>query len=165
MSKISHKSPSSKPSLEPGLASLCAIHDTPLVLSYCVHHVVTFSDCDPAGIIFYPRAMTLAHDAVEAMIAGSSIGRDAWFASSRYAAPLRRAELDFFHPLRPGDKISLRARVEKVGRTSVTFVVDFVGTSDQQVACAQTVHVLIDQTTGQPAELTAAMREAFAGKI
>jgi acyl-CoA thioesterase FadM len=135
------------------------------VLSYSAHHVVTFSDCDPAGIIFYPRAMTLAHDAVEAMIAGSSIGRDAWFASSHHAAPLRRAELDFFHPLRPGDKISLHARVEKVGRTSVTFVVDFVGPSDRRVASAQSVHVLLDQTTGHPTELTPAMREAFAGKI
>lgn len=135
------------------------------MLSYRAHHVITFSDCDPAGIIFYPRAMTLAHDAVEAMIAGSSIGRDAWFASSRHAAPLRRAELDFFHPLHPGDKITLQARVEKVGRTSVTFVVDFVNASDQRVATAQTVHVLIDQATGEPTEFTPAMRETLSGKI
>ena len=124
---------------------------------------INFSDCDPAGVIFYPRAMAIAHDAVEAMIADSKLGHRAWFASDQYAAPLRRAELDFFHPLHPGDNLTLLARVEKIGRTSVTFVVDFHDDSARIAATVRTVHVLIDKSTGQPAELIPAMLAAFAG--
>jgi acyl-CoA thioesterase FadM len=84
------------------------------MLSYSASKVINFSDCDPAGVIFYPRAMAIAHDAVEAMIAGSTLGHRAWFASDEHAAPLRRAELDFFHPLHPGDNLTVLARVEKI---------------------------------------------------
>jgi len=122
---------------------------------------IRFSDADPAGLLFYPRALGIAHDAVEAMIARSALGRDEWFASPRHLAPLRRAEADFFHPLRPGDQITARATVEKLGKTSVTFRVDLLGPAGRTCVTIRTTHVLVDQTTSRPAPLTTAIREAF----
>lgn len=122
---------------------------------------IRFSDADPAGLLFYPRALALAHDAVEAMIAGSALGRDDWFASPQHLAPLRRAEADFFHPLRPGDQVTLRSAVEKLGETSVTFRVDLLDPAGRTGVTIRTVHVLIDKATGRPAPLTPEMRRAF----
>jgi YbgC/YbaW family acyl-CoA thioester hydrolase len=131
------------------------------MLSYSTSKVINFSDCDPAGVIFYPRAMAIAHDAVEAMIAHSALGHNAWFLSDQYAAPLRHAELDFRQPLRPRDEITLQARVEKIGNTSVTFVVDFLRDDGGLAAKVTTVHVLIEKNTGQPAEISPAARAAL----
>lgn len=122
---------------------------------------VRFEDADPAGVIFYPRALALAHDAVEGLIRTSTLGWDGWFASPQHAAPLRRAEAEFFHPLRAGDEITVRARVEKCGNTSVTFVVELSDPKERIAARIRTVHVLIDKATGRPIALTDEIRRAL----
>lgn len=122
---------------------------------------IRFEDADPAGVIFYPRALALAHSAVESLIRASALGWDEWFASARYAAPLRRAEAEFFHPLRTGDEVTIRARVEKCGNTSVTFVVELSDPKERVAARIRTVHVLIDKATGRPVALTNEIRRAF----
>jgi len=122
---------------------------------------IRFEDADPAGVVFYPRAIALAHGAVEELIRRSPLGWDAWFTSESYAAPLRRAEADFFLPMKPGEALTLRAAVEKTGTTSVTFAVDFVNQAGHLAARVRTMHVLIDKATGRPAPLTPKMRSAF----
>lgn len=125
--------------------------------------VIRFDDADPAGVVFYPRAVALAHGVVEDMIRGSSLGWEAWFASPVHAAPLRRAEADFFHPLRAGQTVTARAGVAEIGETSVTFLVEFLAEGEAVAARFRTVHVLIAKNTGRPVPLTEAMRAAFAG--
>ncbi len=125
--------------------------------------LIRFDDADPAGVVFYPRAVALAHGVVEDMIRESSLGWDAWFASPAHAAPLRRAEADFFHPLRAGQMVAARARVAEIGETSVTFSVEFATEGGAVAARFRTVHVLIAKVTGRPVALTEAMRAAFAG--
>ena len=61
---------------------------------------IRFEDADPAGVVFYPRAIALAHAAVEDLLRRSALGWGAWFASPHYAAPLRRADADFFLPMK-----------------------------------------------------------------
>ena len=124
---------------------------------------VGFGDADAAGIVFYPRALALAHTAVENFIRRSPLGWAAWFASPAHAAPIRRAEADFFLPVRAGDTITLRAEVEKIGETSVTFSVDFLNADGRLAIRVRTVHVLIDKETGRSAPLTAEMRRVFGG--
>jgi len=123
--------------------------------------IIRFEDADPAGVIFYPRALALAHAAVERMIRRGPLGWDAWFASPQYAAPLRRAEADFFHPLRAGAEVTVRTSVEKCGETSVTFMVELLDADHRLAASIRTVHVLIDKRTGRPMALPQDMRRAF----
>ena len=122
---------------------------------------IRFEDADPAGVIFYSRALALAHAAVENLIRQSPLGWDAWFASPTYAAPLRRAEADFFLPMRPGETFTARVTVEKLGNTSITFLVEFTDAAGNPAARIRTTHVLIDKSTGQPIPLTGPIREAF----
>jgi acyl-CoA thioesterase FadM len=123
---------------------------------------IRFDDADPAGVVFYPRALALAHGVVEDMIRASALGWDAWFGSPLHAAPLRRAEADFFHPLRAGQTVTARAGVAEIGATSVTFAVEFATEDGAVAARFRTVHVLIAKDTGRPVPLTDAMRAAFA---
>lgn len=122
---------------------------------------LSFGDADPAGVIFYPRAFALAHQAVEDLVRQSSAGWDAWFASPMHAAPLRRAEAEFFLPMRPGEQIIIHAAVEKIGTTSVTFRIDFLNAAGQTAATIVTTHVLIDNTSGSAIPLPDDIRSAF----
>lgn len=123
---------------------------------------IRFDDADPAGVVFYPRALGLAHGVVENLIRRSPLGWESWFASPTHAAPLRHAEADFLLPMRPGQTFQASAAVEKVGDTSVTFVVEFRDKEERTAARIRTTHVLIAKADGRPVPLTAPMREAFA---
>ena len=122
---------------------------------------IRFEDADPAGVVFYPRAIALAHGVVEDMIGQSAIGWKGWFASPTHAAPLRRAEAEFLRPMRPGEIFTARAQVEKLGTTSVTFRVGFFESNGAPAAQVTTTHVLISKATGQPTPLTPEIRAAF----
>lgn len=132
------------------------------MLSIDLQVTIRFEDADPAGVVFYPRAIALAHGAVEELIRRSTLGWDTWFASTMHAAPLRRAEADFFLPMKVGQTFIARASVEKIGATSVTFRVEFRDAFGRTTARVHTVHVLVDKATGQPVHLTTAMQNAFA---
>jgi 4-hydroxybenzoyl-CoA thioesterase len=113
---------------------------------------VRFGDCDPAGVIFYPRAFELAHAAVEEFLR-AAIGGNAWFASPVYAFPIRRAEADFLAPMKPGEVFRAALSVERLGTTSMTFVVEFTDSAAQLAARIRTVHVAVDRTSGKAASI------------
>ena len=123
---------------------------------------IGFADADLAGVVFYPRAIALAHGVVENLIRHSGIGWHAWFASPDHAAPLRHAEADFLLPMRAGEAFTARASVEKIGDTSVTFLATFANTAGETTARIRTVHVMIDRTTGKPVRITEDIRSALA---
>lgn len=122
---------------------------------------VRFEDADPAGVIFYPRAIAMAHSVVENLFRRSALGWDAWFASPVHAAPLRHAEADFLQPMRPGENFIARAWVEKTGTTSVVFVVEFVAEDGSVAARIRTVHVMVELGSGKPVKLPADIRCAL----
>ena len=123
---------------------------------------IRFDDADPAGVVFYPRAIALAHHAVEDLIRESALGWEAWFNSPTSAAPLRHAEADFFLPMRPGQVFTVLTAVEELGTTSVAFLVEFADASGQTAARIRTVHVLIDKSTGRPLALSDEIRRSLA---
>jgi len=124
--------------------------------------LIRFEDADPAGVVFYPRAIALAHGVIEEMIRSSSLGWEAWFASLTHAAPVRQAEANFLEPMAAGEKLSAKAQVECLGETSVTFLVEFRNEAQRIAARVRSVHVLIEKATGRPVRLTSAIRNAFA---
>jgi acyl-CoA thioesterase FadM len=123
---------------------------------------IRFADADPAGVVFYPRAIALAHSVVEDLIRHSPLGWEEWFASPTHAAPLRHAEADFLRPMKPGEVFTARAVVEKLGTTSVSFVVEFIQPETGATAArVRTVHVLVDKYTGEATHLPVSVREAL----
>jgi len=122
---------------------------------------IRFEDADPAGIVFYPRAIALAHGVVEDLIRTTEVGWHGWFENHGLAAPVRHAEADFLAPMRAGETLRARAWVEKLGETSGTFVVEFLGNEGETRARIRTVHVLVDRATGNPVPMTPEVRKAL----
>ena len=123
---------------------------------------IRFEDADPAGIVFYPRAIALAHGVVEDLIRQTDLGWHGWFDHHGLAAPVRHAEADFFAPMRAGETLNARAWVQNVGTTSGTFAVEFSSKDGVLRASIRTVHVLVDRASGMPVQLTTEIREALA---
>lgn len=124
---------------------------------------IRFGDADPAGIVFYPRAIELAHGVVEDLLRGGKSGWNGWFANADFVMPVRRVETDFFAPMRAGETLTARAHVEKCGTTSVTFAVEISGARGDMRARFRTVHVLVDRASGRPTALTEEMRRELEG--
>ena len=82
---------------------------------------IRFSDCDPAGIVFYPQYFVMLNGLVEDWFdAGLGIGYRTLIIDRRIGLPSVRLEVDFTAVSRMGDDVELALAVERVGRASLT---------------------------------------------
>ncbi|TFL20279.1 acyl-CoA thioesterase [Jannaschia formosa] len=88
-----------------------------------VDQKVLFKHCDPAGIMFFPRAFEIVNDCVERFF-DDAVG---WpYETIHPAASVPTVEIStrFAAPSRHGDRLRLRLTVLRVGRTSLTYRLD-----------------------------------------
>ncbi|MGR3376262.1 acyl-CoA thioesterase [Salipiger abyssi] len=86
---------------------------------------VPFGDCDPAGILYTPRALDYCLEAIDA-VWKSVLGGIGWYELNMdhdRGTPFVDVNLSFSHPITPRLPLDLVARVEHLGTSSVTFVV------------------------------------------
>ena len=92
-------------------------------------HRVRFSECDPAGIVFYPQYFVLFNDLLEAwvdqLLPGS--GFAGLIADDRVGLPTVRLEADFKAISRMGDDVTLELRLTRVGSKSITLTLACLG--------------------------------------
>ena len=90
---------------------------------------VRFSDCDPAGIVFFPQYFVMLNGAVEQWFdEGLRIPYAAVIGARRTGLPTVRLETDFTAVSRHGDTLALHIHVERVGRSSLQLRHEIVGT-------------------------------------
>ncbi|CAN7302085.1 thioesterase family protein [Variovorax paradoxus] len=83
--------------------------------------MIRFSDCDPAGIVFYPQYFVMLNGLVEDWVSeGLGIGYHALIAKRRIGLPTVRLEADFRAVSRMGDQVMLGLAVERLGSRSMT---------------------------------------------
>jgi acyl-CoA thioesterase FadM len=112
---------------------------------------VRFQDVDAAGIIFYPRALELCHDAYVSFMDRAGLPlhevlRGPWL------APVRHAEADYLKPLRFGDRVEVAlvaAHLETMPNpTEVTLGFRIARIADGEVAIlCQTIHTFVERKT------------------
>ena len=71
---------------------------------------------------------------------------------------LARAEIDYRKPARYGEVLEIRIGLERIGRTSFTYVYEVVDLRGTIVAHARTVQVMYDYSAAQPVPLSAELR-------
>jgi 4-hydroxybenzoyl-CoA thioesterase len=118
---------------------------------------VRFADVDPAGIAFYPRYFEMLNETVEDWLDGLGWGFGRLHLENRSSVPARRIEADFIAPSRLDDVLDVTLQVGRVGRTSLELKVAF-GCGGQPRWTAKLVLVMVDMTTGEPAEWPGALR-------
>jgi len=85
--------------------------------------MIRFSDCDPAGIVFYPQYFVMLNGLVEDWVSeGLGIDYHALISERRIGLPTVRLEADFRAVSRMGDKVTLGLAVERLGSRSMTLI-------------------------------------------
>jgi 4-hydroxybenzoyl-CoA thioesterase len=93
---------------------------------------IRFSDCDPAGIVFYPQYFVLFNDLLEEWIDSCSAQSFAsYIAGCRFGVPTVRLEADFKSISRMGDDVILTLNVVRIGRRSFDLALDCRGAADR----------------------------------
>ncbi len=116
---------------------------------------VRFRDCDPMGHV--NNAVYLSY--LEA-------ARFAWWRSVFGASGLQdhgfivaRVEIDYRKPALPGDRLTIRLRVEAMGRSSFTVVYEIANARTREIlAEARSVQVAYDYAQGRPVPMSGDLR-------
>lgn len=84
-------------------------------------HRVRFSECDPAGIVFYPQYFVMFNDLLEAWVDHllPGTGFSGFILERRFGLPSVRIEADFKAISRMGDDVELSLEVAHIGRRSL----------------------------------------------
>ncbi|MET4577341.1 acyl-CoA thioesterase [Ottowia thiooxydans] len=94
-----------------------------------VKHRIRFSECDPAGIVFYPNYFVLFNDLMEAWI--DSLlpeGFAGYISEKRCGLPTVHLEADFRAISRMGDEVVLSIELERLGNKSLNLALACTGT-------------------------------------
>jgi 4-hydroxybenzoyl-CoA thioesterase len=124
---------------------------------------VRFGDCDPAGIVFYPRYFEMFNNTVEEWCA---VGLGANFRElvmeRGLGLPAVSIQTDFIATSTLGDKLTAQLCVVKVGNSSLTLTVRLIGDGGEERVRARMVLVLIDIKQASAVRIPDAMRERIA---
>jgi 4-hydroxybenzoyl-CoA thioesterase len=131
---------------------------------------VGWGDCDPAGIVFYPRFYAWMDSASHALARAMGIRREAMLppGSELLGLPVVGTQAQFVTPARMDDLLEVRTWVARVGRTSLSLRHEIVriepGGAETPVAHGREDRVFIANGPAglQSRALTAEMREALA---
>ncbi|KQX39539.1 acyl-CoA thioesterase [Variovorax sp. Root434] len=86
--------------------------------------LIRFSDCDPAGIVFYPQYFVMLNGLVEDWVnEGLGLSYHGLVAVRRIGLPTVKLEADFRAVSRMGDQVALGLTVQRLGSRSMTLLV------------------------------------------
>ena len=107
---------------------------------FCRPRLIRFSDCDPAGIVFYPQFFVLFHELIEDWF-NDGLGLDyaAFVSRERRGLPTVHIECDFKIPSQIGDEVELRLAVVRIGDSSITLDVSLHVGAQERVRARQVV--------------------------
>lgn len=109
---------------------------------------IRFTQCDPAGIVFYPRYFEMFNDLVEDWCRdglqfpfSELINRRGW------GVPTVHLEVDFVAPSTFGEELDARLKVRTVGGSSIGLEIVLSGPRNDARVRASVTLVLIDRKT------------------
>lgn len=122
---------------------------------------VRFSDCDPAGIVFFPQYLVMLNGFVEQWFdEGLQVPYAALIGERRTGLPTVRLELDFTAISRHGETLTLQLAVEKLGRSSLVLQHEFFGGDELRLRARQVI-VCTSLATHKPVALPDDIRAAI----
>jgi 4-hydroxybenzoyl-CoA thioesterase len=128
---------------------------------------IRFSDCDPAGIVFYPQYFVMFNGVLEDWVDGPlGIGFAELVSRRRIGLPTVRLEADFRAVSRFGDEVVLSLQVERLGGRSLTLGLRCESAGGELRMAIRQVVVTTSLETHQDVEVPPDLRaaiERFAG--
>ncbi|MGJ7610656.1 MULTISPECIES: acyl-CoA thioesterase [unclassified Variovorax] len=101
--------------------------------------LIRFSDCDPAGIVFYPQYFVMLNGLVEDWVnEGLGLSYHGLVAQRRIGLPTVKLDVDFRAVSRMGDPVVLGLCVQRLGSRSMTLAVRCFGAQTGEVRMQMT---------------------------
>lgn len=126
---------------------------------YCAEVPIRFTQCDPAGIVFYPRYFEIFNDLVEDWCRDALNYSFPDIINGRgWGLPTVRLEVDFVAVSTFGEVLTASLRVRSVGKTSIGLEIVLAGQQQDTRVRANVVLVLTDRRAGRAIPLPDDMR-------
>jgi len=124
--------------------------------------VIRFSDCDPAGIVFYPQYFVMFNGLLEDWVDDAlDIGFRTLVIERRIGLPTVRLEVDFSAVSRMGDAVVLSLAVERLGQRSLTLALRCESRAGELRMAARQVLVTTSLDTHRAVDIPADLRAAI----
>jgi 4-hydroxybenzoyl-CoA thioesterase len=124
---------------------------------------IRFSDCDPAGIVFYPQYFVMLNGLVEDWVDHElGIGYRSLIIERRIGLPTVRLEADFRAVSRMGDSVVLSLAVERLGGRSLTLNLRCEGAEGETRMALRQVLVTTSLATHGAIDIPPDLRDAIA---
>jgi 4-hydroxybenzoyl-CoA thioesterase len=88
--------------------------------SFTALRKISFGDCDPSGLAYFPSYLNLLNGVVEAWWASLGLPWRDLIGKRRIGFPTAHIDVDFVAPGQMGDELVFALRVEKLGTKSLT---------------------------------------------
>jgi 4-hydroxybenzoyl-CoA thioesterase len=125
--------------------------------------LVRLRDCDPAGIVFYPRYLEMFNNLVEDWFRdGLELPFAELIGARNWGIPTVHLEVDFVKPSRMGETLHAAMSVRQIGRSSVHLDLLFTGPDGAERVRGKLVLVLTDLSEHRAFEIPAGLREKIA---
>ena len=125
--------------------------------------VVRFGDCDPAGIVFYPRYFEMFNNLVEDWCAaGLGTSFRELHQVRGLGLPTVSIQTDFVAPSRLGDLLRAELSVIEIGGASITVSIGLLGEDGAKRVRANLVLVLMDLKAMRATRMASGMRARIA---
>lgn len=131
--------------------------------SYRTQVLVRFGDCDPAGIVFYPRYLEMFNNLVEDWCReGLKFSFDDIVIKNGWGLPTVHLEADFVAPSRLGDVLTASLFVRELGVSSIQADIVLSGPEGEDRVRGKVVLVLMDRKTVRARPIPDDMRARIA---
>jgi 4-hydroxybenzoyl-CoA thioesterase len=92
--------------------------------SFSLIHPVRFADCDPAGIVFFPRFLEMVNNLTEDWFAqGLGMPFSEFHMARGYGVPVVNTRVDFLKACHLGEPLSLELGIESLGGSSAVLAI------------------------------------------
>jgi 4-hydroxybenzoyl-CoA thioesterase len=144
-----------------------AVARASLMSDFQVRRLIRFSDCDPAGIVFYPQYFVIMNGVVEDWFDGPlGIGYRHFISERGLGLPTVRLESDFRAVSRFGEDVFLSLRVQRMGEHSLTLQHTCRSAVDGELRMrSKQVIVTTSLQTHRPVQIPLDLREAICRHI
>ena len=107
---------------------------------------VYLGDTDAAGVVYFAKGMEMCHEAYEESLAAAGVSIEQMLRMGKLALPITHAEINFFRPLKCGDRlnIQLTAKIINSSEFAIAYDISQVGNLTKTLVKATTRHVCIN---------------------
>jgi 4-hydroxybenzoyl-CoA thioesterase len=80
---------------------------------------VAWFDCDPAGIVFYPRVLAYMNEAAHALLERAGFPLERLAERGVIGTPMVSLSVTYTKVLRLGDRATIESEIKEIGRSSI----------------------------------------------